>query len=183
MQTFVTCCSEILIDEPVRVCRGSDGGDFNRLIHISWSPYIIPSTSVFQPSAWFMKEIWIETKTLTNTNAEWLIFKWQLRFHCRYHRSLAQYFLSWWISPCPISLFCQFTVKLTPRPCVCAIRRQCDLCTYWFINISFMKFGYLFMISSVRLTPSVPVPIFTESWHSRGSSNYNTGTGRSDRLL
>lgn len=76
LQTFVNR-SEMLIDEPVRRRRGSDGGEFSRLIHISPPAYISSSTSVFQPSAWFMEEIWIETKTLANTNAEWLIFKWE----------------------------------------------------------------------------------------------------------
>lgn len=46
-----------------------------------------------------MEEIWMETKTLANTNAEWLTFKWQIpscRLKCR---SAIQYIPSCLISP------------------------------------------------------------------------------------
>lgn len=113
LQKKMCHCSEILIDEPVRLCRGSDGGEFNRLIHISWTAYISSSTSVFQPTAWFMEEIWIETKTLANTNAEWLIFKWQIPSRWLYHWSATQFILSYHILPRPICLFHEFTLKLS----------------------------------------------------------------------
>lgn len=110
---FSTLQSLVLIDKPVRHCRGSVGGEFYSLIHISWTACISSSTSVFQPSAWFMEEIWTETKTLTNTNAEWLIFKWQIPSHWLYRRSPIEYILSCCIPPCPISLFHECTVELT----------------------------------------------------------------------
>lgn len=47
----------------VRLCRRPFGGEFNMLIYISWTACISASTSVFNPSAWFTREIEIETKT------------------------------------------------------------------------------------------------------------------------
>lgn len=171
MQTFV--CSFfflILTDEPERQSRGSAGGEFNRLIHISWTAYISSSTSVFQASAWFMEEIWIETKTLTN--AEWLIFKWQIPSEGLYHRSAIQYMLSCGVSQCSSCLLCE-----------CAVNLSWFEVYQYLLCYSIWHFSWVPFFFPVRLNPSVPLPIFTESRHSCGTANYNTGSRRSDRLL
>lgn len=135
-----------------RGCQALQGDlmevNLNRPIQISWTPYIISSTSVFQPSPWFMEEILDRDKDISQHKC-WVTHFQMADLHSRwhYHRSVTQYILGCWISPRPISLFHEFTLKLGAWPCIC------DYKTVWLIKKRALTSGLsIFPLLSQYLT-------------------------------